>query len=69
MSGVTEASLTHHKMLESILLVIRNPDYSNKTLIQFYYDKKPFFLKQEVVLDIGIYRAIVSVDRRKLYDQ
>ena len=47
---------------------MRHPESKYKTLIRFFNDKN-FDHKQDIVLDIENYYAIVSVDRRTQYDQ
>ena len=64
----TEASLTHQKVFHSIMLIMKHSSFSNKTLIRFF-DDKSFDHKQDIVLDIENYFAIVSVDRRTQHDQ
>ena len=65
----TEASLTHHPVLKSIILIRRHPEDINKTLVAIYEDKKPFDKKQEIVIDFETYYAVVSIDRRSSEEQ
>ena len=69
MVGVTEVSLTHHKMIKSIMLIMKHVGFMKKTQIQFFNDEKPFKQKYDVIFDIETYNAIVSEDRRSLEDQ
>ena len=66
--GTTDASLTYHQVLKSIILIRRHPEI-NKTLVQIHEDKKPFDKKQEIVLDFETYHAVVSIDRRNSEEQ
>ena len=68
MGGATEASLTHQKVFHSIMLIMKHSSFFNKTLIRFFDDKN-FGHRQDVVLNIETYYAIVSVDRRSQQDQ
>ena len=67
--SATEASLTNHPLLKSIILIRRHPEDINKTLIQVYGDQKPFGMKQEITLDFETYHAVVSLDRRSTEEQ
>ena len=69
MDEPSQPSLTHQPILKSIVLIIRHPLYWDETLIQFTNEKKPFKLKQELALNFSTYNAIVSVDRRSLFEQ
>ena len=50
------------------MLIMRHPDSDTKTLIRFF-DDKTFVEKQDIVLDIETFYAIVSIDRRIQHDQ
>ena len=61
---VTLVSLTHHPMLNSIILIMKNPQDRSKTLIRIFNDKRPYDKKQEIIYDIESYYSISSIDRR-----
>ena len=42
MIGVTEASITHHKMIQSIMLVMKHYGFMKRTIIKFFDDEIPF---------------------------
>jgi len=58
-----EASLTHQKVLQKIMLILKHPENNCKTLIRFFNDET-FEFDEDIVLDIETYYAIVSIDRR-----
>ena len=67
--GFSLASLTHHPVLKSIILIRAHPKGTKKTLVKIFADRKPFDKKQEIVLDFLTYHAIETLDRRSTEEQ